>query len=178
MRMTDFTLLLHSPVSACIGIICLVAFIFPHNQKWFDPHGNPLSWIAPAIEHMGFFHLFFNVYWLVILGRFVEDYFIQYSSWPIATTSLFYVSVAAASNTAQYYASGPFFAGLSGVIFGMVGFLQIVAPQHVRTIISFFVGWFFICILLSATNIWPIANSAHFVGALTGGLIGYIVHPP
>ena len=155
--------------------MCIVAFVVPHRQQRFDPRGGPLSWVAPAIEHMGFFHLFFNVYWLLVLGRFVEDYFAQHSAWPAVKASLLYVAVAAASNTAQYYASGPLFAGLSGVIFGIVGFLHAVAPHHVRTIVPLFVGWFFICILLSAARLWPIANSAHFAGALAGGVAGHIV---
>ena len=82
------------------------------------------------------------------------------------------------SNVAQYLASGPSFGGMSGVVFGLVGYVWArnrfsrtmvypVAPQTMTLMLI----WFAVCVL---GLVGPIANWAHGVGLVTGGVWGWI----
>ena len=44
--------------------------------------------------------------------------------------------------------------------------------------IALFVFWFFLCIALTVTGVWAVANIAHAVGALLGAMIGWIMTEP
>lgn len=70
--------------------------------------------------------------------------------------------------------------GLSGAGYGLFGLLWVPSrqPGKHQGIIDgpttrLFVGWFFICIVLTYAKIMPIANAAHGGGALAGFLLGY-----
>jgi GlpG protein len=76
------------------------------------------------------------------------------------------------SNLLQYYFLGPSFGGMSGVIYGMLGFLWInkklnqefefSLPKHD---IILMIGWFFLCLF----GIFPnVANFAHAGGLIVG----------
>jgi hypothetical protein len=75
--------------------------------------------------------------------------------------------------------------GLSGVGFGLFGFLYVLSQHDERfkdsldkRTVSLFVGWFFICIFTTATHIFNVANVAHAAGAALGLLTGYAVVLP
>lgn len=63
---------------------------------------------SPCLLHLNVFHLFFNMIWLVILGKMIEE-----KIGALRYLSLILI-VAVASNTAQYLVSGPNFIGISG----------------------------------------------------------------
>jgi GlpG protein len=80
--------------------------------------------------------------------------------------------VAVVSNLAQYYASGPVFGGLSGIGYGLFGYLWIksrfdpaAGMQIPPNLVLFFLIWLVVCALG-----WfgSVANTAHFVGLLAG----------
>jgi hypothetical protein len=88
-----------------------------------------------------------------------------------------YLTVAFASSIAEQalFTGG---VGLSGVGYGAFAYgyvrarsettwAEIVDARTTQT----FVGWFFFCIAATMANEWLIANVAHAVGALTGGLL-------
>ena len=131
--------------------------------------------ITPIFIHFGTLHLLMNAIMLWVLGRLME---------PIHGRWLFFIMVviiAIISNTAQYLATGPLFGGLSGILYGLVGFLLVAGKliQHYPlkldpkfTIII--IGWFVICwsgLLSKIFNI-QVANMAHSAGLLTGALFG------
>jgi membrane associated rhomboid family serine protease len=126
------------------------------------PHGDPI-------------HLAFNLLWLWVLGTLVEDVFGH------VRTLLLVVLLAAGSGAAEYaFIHGGI--GLSGVGYGLVGFLWVLSRRDERfrgavdaQTAQLFVGWFFLCIVLTAANVWHVANVAHGVGALLGVLVGLTV---
>jgi GlpG protein len=82
------------------------------------------------------------------------------------------------SNLLQYWAAGPGFGGMSGVVFGLIGYMWIYNrysyrnsyPLDQRTI-NFALGWLVICTL---GWVGPIANWAHAGGLVAGMIWGYL----
>ncbi len=139
---------------------------------------------TPALLHENIFHLFFNMLWVIVLGKQIEQRLLskRYIG--------FILLVGIFSNTAQYLMTGPNFLGYSGVVCGMLGFIwarQHVAPwegyQLERTTIIFMLFYILGMALLQGisfaveksfqVSIAPnIANMAHLAGGLLGYLLG------
>lgn len=140
--------------------------------------------ITPIFMHRGFLHILFNMAWLWILGRQIEERVgVMRMLLLIAVTGVI-------SNLCQYFMGGPFFLGFSGVVVGMAGFIwarQKVAPWEgypLQRTTAFFVLIFVIAMFalelfsfamqlfvrseLSAN----IANTAHIIGGLVGLALG------
>ena len=141
---------------------------------------------TPVLLHQNFLHILFNMSWLVLLGKMIEERigFIRMLGFILITAAL--------SNTAQYLMGGPYFLGFSGVVSAMVGFIwmrQSLAPwegyplSHNTTLFLllfalamlllqlFSIGMEFFGLHGFATNI---ANTAHIAGALSGILLARI----
>lgn len=127
--------------------------------------------VTPIFLHLGFMHLVFNMMWIWNFGSVIED--------RIKTIRfvLLVVVIAILSNIAQTMFKSPLFGGISGVNYGLFGFLWMKTlfdrswsykmPQ-LTTIL--FIAWFFICLSGQAG---PVANWAHGVGLVVGVVIGY-----
>ncbi len=124
---------------------------------------------TPTFVHFGFFHLVFNLMWVGILGGPIEK--IQGSQ----TLLLLYLVSGAISNYLQFFHSGPFFGGMSGVCYALLGYVWMqsrinpifygkVVP---KLAIYAMLIWFFACWLGLVPNV---ANIAH-----TGGLVVGII---
>lgn len=140
--------------------------------------------ISPCIVHGGFLHILFNMLWVWMLCRPVEQRLGFFRA--CALTLL----VAIGSNTAQYLMGGPLFLGYSGVVMGLAGFIwsrQRVAPwegypvQRSTLLFLFFfilamlalqVVSFLLQIFSSVRFSLNVANTAHLSGALFGALLG------
>jgi GlpG protein len=126
---------------------------------------------TPALIHFGFIHLLFNMLWLRDLGGMVER---AESSLKLAALFLL---IAGCSNLAQYAESGPLFGGMSGVVYGLLGYIWIKGKfdpwcglhLHQSTVTMMLV-WYFICLL----GLMPIANTVHTVGLLMGMGWGFL----
>ncbi len=136
--------------------------------------------ITPIFMHGGFLHILFNMLWLYLLGRMLEE---RIGALRYIAISLI---VALISNTIQYLMSGPAFLGYSGVITGLAGFIwmrQRKAPWEgypLQKATAIFLGVFifgmmgFQIVLFVLQRFFEInwnlqiANSAHVVGALVG----------
>jgi hypothetical protein len=75
--------------------------------------------------------------------------------------------------------------GLSGVVYGLFGFLWILSRRDDRfydvvdgRTAQLFVGWFFFCIVTTLMKIFPVANIAHGIGAVVGVFTGYALVLP
>ena len=139
---------------------------------------------SPCVLHSEFLHILFNMIWLWILGRSIEQRL------GVFRTLLLTLIVGLGSNAMQYLMGGPFFIGYSGVIMGLAGFIwmrQKVAPWEGyplnRMTILFlllFVGSmflltfasFFLQIFTDITFAPNIANTAHIAGAIAGAFLG------
>lgn len=128
--------------------------------------------VTPIIIHFGFLHILFNMLWLKDLGSQIEN---RFSSRYLGFFILFCASL---SNVSQYIVSGPSFGGMSGVVYGLFGFIWIrsrydpISGFHLdRIVVIMLIGWFFLCL---SGLIGGIANTAHGVGLVFGMAWGYI----
>ena len=126
--------------------------------------------VTPAFLHLAPMHLLFNMMMFYFLGRQVE--FIR---GPVKLGLLILV-LAVVSNVAQAAIQDPLFGGMSGVVYGLFGYIwmqQRANPQsgfHLEpsTIVIILV-WFVLCWI----DVIPgVANYAHGGGLMAGVLIG------
>lgn len=133
---------------------------------------EPWRLVTAILPHGDVLHLVFNLYWLWVFGSFVERAFGH------ATMAGLIVLLAAVPSSAQFAVSGGGI-GLSGVGYGLLGFLCMTArydrrfrdAMDARTL-QLFLAWGLLCIVLTAAGVWRIANTAHAVGLLGGLAIG------
>ena len=140
--------------------------------------------LSPVFLHGGFLHILFNMLWLYMLGKQIEE---RIKNWQYL---LLTILIGVISNTCQYLVSGPLFIGYSGIICGLAGFIwvrQKRAPwegyplQRSALVFLgiFIVGMFalqaasFILVRYNIAN-FPlnIANTAHLSGAAVGIVFG------
>lgn len=136
-------------------------------------HGQVWRLITPIFIHFGPLHLLFNMMWLKQLGGEIEDR--KGTLYLLAMVLVF----AVLSNLGQYYASGPSFGGMSGVVYGLFGYVWMCvkytpgASYYLeKNTVVLMVGWFFLCML---GVLGPIANTAHAVGLVSGIIWGGVV---
>jgi GlpG protein len=127
---------------------------------------------TPMFIHFGIIHLLFNMMWLRDLGNMIED---RKGSMFFA---IFIIIISGASNWAQYLASGPTFGGMSGVVYGLLGYIWMKGKYdpasrlslHKSTVIMM-IGWYFLCL---TGLVGHIANMTHTVGLVGGVAWGYL----
>lgn len=134
--------------------------------------------ITPIFMHFSFMgipflHILFNMMWLYDLGRALER---RHGS---IFFGLLVVLIAILSNYGQYVMSGPSFGGMSGVVYGLFGYVWIRGKTdpfyelHLHpTTVTMMIVWFFLCLF---GFLGSIGNTAHGVGLLTGMLVGFIM---
>lgn len=135
-------------------------------------HGEVWRLVTPVFLHFGPMHLLFNMLWLHSLGSAIE---IRRGTFRFALLVLW---LAAASNTAEYLWSGPTFGGMSGVVFGLFGYVWIksrfdpsaglyIDPGNVTMMLF----WLVLCM---TGLVGRIANAAHLVGLLGGVAVAFL----
>jgi len=127
--------------------------------------------LTPIFLHFSPMHLAFNLYMFWMLGTVIERLK------GTRTLFLLILTIGIASNLVQFSVSGPSFGGLSGVVYGLFGYLWMRSyllpddgldmPQSMVTQMIF---WIILCLVLR--NQLPIANGAHFGGLFFGMLLG------
>lgn len=132
--------------------------------------GEPCRLLGSCLPHADLIHLGFNLYWLFEFGKILE------TRWPRWMLMAFYAYLAAGSSAAEYAVSTGGI-GLSGVGYGLFGYLWIASRRDASykgavelTTVEIFVGWFFLCIVLTYTQVWMIGNVAHGAGTVLGAL--------
>ena len=121
--------------------------------------------------HFNFLHLLFNIWWLRDLGTAIER-----NAGRRTMIGLTLV-IAVFSNLGQFYSSGPSFGGLSGVVFGLLGYAwlrgryDLTSGLFVAPRIAMLMGiWFLVCL---TGAVGPVANVVHGVGLVIGLAWGY-----
>jgi GlpG protein len=133
--------------------------------------------ITPIFLHGGIWHLLFNMMCLFDLGGMIETH--QGSRrllWLVLIIGL-------ASNLGQYFVAGPRFLGMSGVVYGLLGYAWIRGKfdpasglfLHPQTV-AIMLAWFFLCFtpLLPSLAGVKIANTTHAVGLIVGLAWGFV----
>ena len=128
--------------------------------------------VTPVFIHFGVIHIVFNMLWLWELGGALEQ---RLGAVALGTMV---VGLGVASNLAQYFYQGPGFGGMSGVVFGLLGYIWVQGHLNPRfglrlhkPIVIMMLVWFAVCWLGLVGNI---ANMAHTAGLLLGAAWGYV----
>jgi GlpG protein len=157
-----------------------------HQYPSFERIREGQVWrlFSPCLLHGDLFHLFFNMLWLIVLGKQIEQ---RLTPWRYI---LFILITAIISNTAQYLMSGPNFIGFSGVLVGMLAFIWVRQKRaawegyQIDRLTLVFMLIFILSMaaiqllsfFLEKSFEWAfspnIANVAHLMGGLVGYLLG------
>lgn len=136
-------------------------------------HGEVWRLLTPMLIHFGPLHLFFNMYWLWDLGRRMEI------KEGVAKYALIIAVFGAGSSVLQYaVTSRPYFGGMSGVVYGLIGYF--IARGRLQPQSGYFLGpndmvYALIWFALGWTGyLGNIANWAHGGGLVLGLTIGAI----
>jgi GlpG protein len=128
--------------------------------------------VTPIFVHGDVLHIFFNMWWLWDLGSMIEG---RQSTWHLAALVLV---IAICSNLAQYPFAGPNFFGMSGVVYGLFGYIWIrgkcdpVSGLFLHpTTVTMMIVWFFLCLVGVIGNV---ANWTHACGLGLGMAWGYL----
>jgi GlpG protein len=127
--------------------------------------------ITPIFLHFNLLHILFNMLWLYDLGSQIE----AKKGWKFFVTFVFILGFF--SNFSQFLVSGPNFGGMSGVVYGLFGYVWIKSRfdpgdgfQIDPTVAMIMFGFFIICF----TGIFGgVANWAHAGGLVVGLVWGY-----
>jgi GlpG protein len=126
--------------------------------------------ITPIFVHLFPVHLIFNMLWLLDLGATIEK------RQGMVKLAVLVLVLGVASNLGQYYVSGPASGGMSGVIYGLFGYIWMrsrgdpscglgLSPNAV----SIMLVWYVVCL---TGLIGPVGNASHTVGLVLGCLWG------
>lgn len=164
-----------------IDFLFIQSFFTANDMISFFPsltdvmRGQVWRLFTPMLIHFNIFHILFNMLWLKDLGNVIEN-----KKGSIYFLSLVLV-IAGISNVAQFFQSGPLFGGMSGVVYGLFGYLWMKSKfdfafgmQLNKHVIIMMLLWFVICL---TGWVGPIANTAHGVGLLVGVIWGYASSP-
>lgn len=145
------------------------------NDIW---NGRYYFLVTAIFNHVAWWHLLFNMMWLVQLGRVLET---TLKPWQYA---LFMLCAAIVSSCSEMML-GNDGVGMSGVVYAMFGLLWAGRGAYAswnsvatRQNFNYFVGWGLLCVVLTYTNIMPIGNGAHGGGFLFGLCIGWLFFAP
>lgn len=126
---------------------------------------------TPAFLHFSawgsaIFHILFNGLWWLLLGGLIE------STRGRGTLLRFFLLTAAFSNAVAWWAYGPLFGGLSGVVYALVGYVWLCGfrvPVWRAAMPHNLMAFFVIFMLLGWTGwLGNIANWAHAAGLFIG----------
>jgi GlpG protein len=177
------------PVGLSLMIISVVVFLLtrfgtqPETVRWLfmsEYHNSYLMEVrqgqiwrlfTPIFIHGDPLHILFNLLWLRDLGGAVE---VRHGSWRLLRMVLV---LALGSNLVQYIFVGPAFGGMSGVVYGLLGYVWLRGKfdpasgffLHQITVVMM-VGWLF----LGLTGVMNMANGAHAGGLVMGMAWGYL----
>jgi GlpG protein len=154
----------------------------PYDTRWLNISNGGFEFLAevragqvwrlltPIFIHFGPLHLLFNMLWLSDLGSMIEK------RQGMLKLAVLVVILGIASNLGQYWEDGPFFGGMSGVVYGLFGYIWLrgqcdpaLGLTLSPTTVWMMLAWYFLCLF---GIIGHVANTAHSVGLVLGVLWG------
>ena len=128
--------------------------------------------VTPIFLHFSLLHIIFNMMALVVLGTAIE-----YRRGAFRF-GLMVLVIAIGSNVAQFIMTGPSFGGMSGVVYGLFGYLWIKGKFDLdfgirlnQQSITSMLLWLVLCM---TGVLGPIANAAHVVGLIIGVILAAV----
>ena len=185
-----------APVVVVLLLLSLLGSILPVVDRHFDilpllsfyqlhlvggdlqgtwPRGELWRVITPAFLHFGLMHIVFNALWLWELGGMIER-----RQGAVRILGLVLL-IAAGSNIAQAMTGVSLFGGMSGVIYGLLGYIVAwnrlrPAPPFplVRGVAVVMVVWLLVCMagFTELLGLGAVANTAHLSGLVLGLILG------
>jgi membrane associated rhomboid family serine protease len=125
-----------------------------------------------------FTHIVFNLMAFSVLGRLLET---LYGS---SRYAILLIVLAWVASSAQIDVEHNVGIGLSGVIYGVFGFMIGAAPNNaflrwfVKKNAPMLIGWAVLCVVLTQMHVLAIGNGAHFGGLIYGIVYGLIYGLP
>ncbi|OUL57719.1 rhomboid family intramembrane serine protease GlpG [Pseudoalteromonas ulvae] len=168
-------------LNQAVSLVCVVLYCLfvlgSFNSLFailkFDPN-NPIQWFTPAVIHFSAIHLIFNLMWWMSLGAKVEK--------RLGATQLVFIFIITAlfSNWVQFLMVGDNFGGLSGVVYGLLGFCWIYGYLTGDSVIKVdkpIVGFMLVWLVLGFADVLfvSMANWAHLLGLVSGGFYGWFL---
>lgn len=169
---------LQAPVS-WLNYVTFTPFRLQSGQILFDSiNGQYWRLVTPVFLHFGWMHIVFNSLWLWELGGRVEQVLGHFNMF------MLFLVIAVVSNASQFsYDGASLFGGMSGVVYGLLGFSW-VAPhlqprwriRPSKSVMILMVGWLVACMLgvVEVLGFGAIANAAHVGGLLSGAVLGAV----
>jgi GlpG protein len=134
--------------------------------------------LTPMFLHFGVLHIVFNMLWFWEIGRRIE----VVNSGLLLLTLVLVSSLG--SNLLQYYMTGPgFFGGMSGVVFGLLGYglvwSRLIPSRDIglpSAIYVFMLGFLIIGFsgVFDMLGLGNLANWAHLGGLIAGASVGLV----
>jgi GlpG protein len=147
--------------------------------------GQAWRLITPIFLHFGWPHITFNLLAFWGLGNAIEG---RRGTWPLVGLV---IAFGLFSNLGQYFARGPLFGGLSGVVYGLLGYVWMLGRYRPSSglvlqpqVVVMMLVWFAICVNGSLDTPYGrgadglmrpaqgVANAAHGIGLLAGVIWG------
>ncbi len=167
-------------IIACLAIYALDAIGLPiFDELAFHPtlaqftDWQAWRYVTPAFIHFSVLHLVFNLLWWWYLGGQIEQ--------RLGSGKLFILLIvgAALPNIAEFFASGPRFGGLSGVVYALLGYSWLrtrLQPDCGLAMPPALMGFMLVWLVLGFLDMLgtPTANMAHLVGLLVGLAQGWL----
>jgi GlpG protein len=192
-----------APITAAMIAVCIVVFLYTqqgndriatspllfvgYEHAELDPtwdatdpmsalvdirNGEVWRLVTPMFVHFTVIHLLFNMMWLHQLGSQLENYA---GRWKYVALIL---ALAVASSLMQaLVARHPSFGGMSGVVYGLFGFIWMRVRYYPadgfvlgRQAVVMMMIWFFFCFAMGG-----VANGGHAGGLFLGLAIGYLM---
>jgi membrane associated rhomboid family serine protease len=127
--------------------------------------------LTPIFLHFDLLHICFNLLWVKDLGSLIE----KLSG--VRVLLALVIVIGLLSNLAQFFFEGPFFGGMSGVVYGLLGYVWMKSKfdpgsgyvLHQQTVMVM-LGWFVLCVV---GVIGSVANYAHGAGLAVGVIWGF-----
>lgn len=170
-----------------VAVICILVYIalLAEGKPVFDALSYPENikstteyWrlLTPVFLHFSALHIIFNLIWWWDLGGLIER-----TQSKMQLLGVFFAT-ALLSNFAQSLSQGNGFGGLSGVVYGLLGYVWLYPLVNPRVgfrlqpaIVIFMVGWLLVGYSGVLDNILgQMANAAHLYGLLAGLFLGVV----
>ncbi|MDG6895312.1 rhomboid family intramembrane serine protease [Volucribacter amazonae] len=165
----------------CIGLYVLALFIGDepiflamHYPAYYDEEWQIWRYVSHSLVHLSLPHLLLNLTFWIYLGHIIE----KNLGW--VRLCVLYLSFALFSGIAQNWADGPAFFGLSGVVYGLIGY-ALVLDRFAKQSWFILPSGFSLMIVVGLISgfVAPlvginVGNAAHISGLIVGLIAGVV----